>query len=723
MGKRLVVFVGLVVLLGACASTGPRAEFNRQEVLDSASRYDVEIIRDEWGVPHIFGTTDADAAFGLAYAHAEDDFPTIQDALLTARGTTAAYQGKDAAAVDYMVQLLGVWDYVDAQYASDLRPETRAICEAYAAGLNYYAAENTDELISRDLLPFTGKDVVAGFVFRGPFFFGLDNAVRELFGSERRREVSTKTAGLKDTSLAKAMADASEWLTGGAELGSNTFAVSPKRTADGGTYLNINSHQPWEGPVTWWEAHVHSDEGWDAVGGVFPGAPVILHGHNRNLGWAHTVNRPDLVDIYVLETNPDDPNQYKFDGEWRDFEREEARIVVKLFGPFKIAVKREVLRSIHGPVVRAEHGVYAIRYAGMGGIQQVEQWYRMNKAETMAQWFDAMQMRANASLNTGFADSEGNIAYIYNALLPLRADGYDWQQYLPGDTSETLWTEYLPFDEMPLVINPASGFIQNCNSSPFQTTIGEGNPDPDAFPEKYGIERHMTNRALQANALFGADESITWEAFKAYKFDVAYHSESFVGRSVSAIVNAPTQEDPVTAEAVALLKNWDLRAAADSRGAALAILTLQPLYRGSDAELPETSALLAALKATAERLQTAHGRIDVPWSEVNLLKRGDVTHGLGGGPDTLRAITGRQSENGAEIIAYTGDSYILLVRWDAEGDLYSESVHQYGNATLDQSSPHYADQAPLFARHELKPLELDEADLRANAKRIYRPGE
>jgi len=263
--------------------------------VSATTHYDVRILRDTWGVPHIFGKTDADVAYGLAWANAEDDFATIQGALLAARGRLASVYGEAAAPNDYMVQLLRVWDTVNARYESDLSPETRAVCEAYAHGLNAYAAQHPNRALP-GLYPATGKDVVAGFVHKVPLFFGLDRTLRELFEDAPRPGRRSVQNGPE------------------APIGSNAFAVAPSRAADGATRLAINSHQPWEGPVAWYEVHLHSEEGWDMVGGLFPGSPVIAHGHNRDLGWAHTVNRPDLIDVFVLDVNPANPNQYRFDG-------------------------------------------------------------------------------------------------------------------------------------------------------------------------------------------------------------------------------------------------------------------------------------------------------------------------------------------------------------------------------------------------------------------------
>ncbi|MEK7795299.1 MAG: acylase [Candidatus Hydrogenedentota bacterium] len=685
--------------------------------------HDVRILRDTYGVPHIFGRTDADASFGLAWAHCEDDFATIQDTLISGRSLGGAVSGADAAPVDFMVHLLGVWDSVNAKYEKDLSPEVRTICEAYAAGVNLYAERHLDAVKFADVFPVSGKDIVVGFAFKGPFFFGLDNAVLELFGDTRKREVSKKIAkNMGDDVMA--FAAARDFLTKDLPTGSNTFAVSSKRSSDGSTMLNINSHQPWTGPVAWYEAHMHSEEGMDSVGGTFPGAPIILHGHNRNLGWAHTVNGPDLVDIYVLEMNPDNEDQYRFDGKWLDLERKEVTIAVRINPdkPMTMKVKREVLRSVHGPVLRQKHGVYAIRYAGMGEIRQVEQWYRMNKAKNLDEWMDAMRIRATASLNSGYADKAGNILYLYNAMIPIRKPGYDYRQYLPGDTSETLWDTYLAFDDMPKVLNPPSGFVQNCNATPFTATIGEGNPKAADYPADMGIETRQSNRSLRALEQFEADKSVTWEEFQTYKWDIRYSTKSFAGKMVSAIRSATPPTDELTQKAATILGAWDLDTNEDNTATALGIMTALPLSHGRfDSDLPGMDEVWKAVKKSAETLMAKYGRLDPPWKEVNRLVRGKVDTGLSGGPDILHAVYGAETDG--RYIGRAGDSYVLMVRWDKDGDLTSRSVHQFGSATMDESSPHYADQAPLFMARQSKPVWMDEKDIRAHLEREYRPGD
>jgi penicillin amidase/acyl-homoserine-lactone acylase len=318
----VVIVIGALIAVIAIDRLAQPPQANSQQFIAAAARYHARIVRDNFGVPHIFGHRDADVAFGLGFAHSEDDFGTIQDVVLATRGTLAATNGIDAAKTDYIVHLLRVWETVNAGY-DKLPADVRAVCEAYAEGVSYYAALHPEQR-KPGILPITGKDVVAGFVFKTPFFYGLDSLLRKL---------NTDTGG-------KPLP----------EVGSNGMAVGPHRSADGATRLLVNSHQPYEGPVSWYEAVLQSGEGWHVAGGFFPGTPFMLHGHNAHLGWANTVNDPDLADVYRLTINPANENQYRLGGKWRDFEKSDAAIRVKLWGPLFWTFHRDVLWSAQGPV-------------------------------------------------------------------------------------------------------------------------------------------------------------------------------------------------------------------------------------------------------------------------------------------------------------------------------------------------------------------------------------
>jgi len=702
--------VALLLAFVVWAQWPEHADVDPEPYFQRAAAFDARILRDNYGVPHVYGKRDVDVAYGIAYAHSEDDFATLQSVLLATRAQLAAHEGVDAAAADYLVQLLDFWPEVEARYESDLSPRTRALVEAYATGVNHYAALHQEQVVP-GLLPVTGKDVVAGFAFKTPLFYGLQDHVLELFEPERRRSIAV--AGDKALQLQDGAA---------LPLGSNAVALAPSRSADGKTRLLVNSHQPFDGPVAWYEARLKSEEGWDMAGGVFPGTPIILHGHNRDLGWASTVNKPDLVDVYVLEMHPEDENLYRLDGEWKALERREIDITVKLWGRLRWTVKREVLRSAHGPVLRQGHGTYALRYAGMGEMRQVEQYYRMNKATNFDEWREAMRMLALPSINFVYADASGNIGYFYNARLPLRRPGFDWGEYLPGDRSDLIWKEWLSFDDLPQVVNPASGVVMNMNHSPFFSTVGDENPKASSFAPEFGIEDPPTNRGLRGQELFGADASITREEFLEYKYDVAYSQDSDAVQVYEALLALDVSDAPLLLEARELLARWDRRADLDNRSAAIALLSLTPVVTAMR-DHKEAPDLRASFAAAAANLQKHFGRLDVPWGEVNRLRRGDVDLPLAGGPDTLRAVYGVEPGEDGRLVAKAGDCFVMLVEWDAEGGLQSESIHQYGSATLDESSPHFADQAGLFAAQELKPVLLDEAAVLRVATRDYRPGE
>ena len=456
------------------------------------------------------------------------------------------------------------------------------------------------------------------------------------------------------------------------------------------------------------------------VGGVFPGSPVILHGHNRRLGWAHTVNHPDLIDVYRLEIDPEDPNRYRVDGEWLELERDVADIEVKIFGPLTWTVEREVFHSIFGPTVRRPHGTYAIRFAGYGEIRQLEQWYRMNRAQNLDEWLAAMALNAIPMFHTVYADAVGHILYQYNARLPLRAEGVDFSATVDGDGS-TLWRQTLPFEQLPRVLDPAVGFVQNCNNTPFRTTDTDADPRPEDLPAgaRAGVETRMTSRAHRALELLSADEDLSFDELLRIKWDSAYHPQAPIVRHMRRTLELAA-DDPALAAAIEHLSDWDLEPDPDDRQAALVIYAFGSFWKAEDQ--PSDAELLDALQGAVQFLEKHFGTIDVPWGEVNRLQRGDVDLPLAGAPDVLHAVYGERQEDG-RLVGVAGDSYVLVAAWDAEGQVRSQSLHQFGSATLDESSPHYADQAALFARRELRPVWLDEADIRANLAREYRPGD
>jgi acyl-homoserine-lactone acylase len=690
---------------------------------------DVRILRDRFGVPHVYGRRDADVAFGLAYAHAEDDFLTIQQSIMTSRGDLAlsgsqvprlanavmgavglgpafTVEGGDPAVTDYLVRLLKVRERVRDAYAAAVQrgtisAGTHEVLKGYADGINLFAAEHPDRVLP-GFRPVAPEDIASGFSFFLPLFFGFDRELQALFGPDRAKAISIPQGS-----------------------GSNAMAVAPSRSSDKHTRLLINSHQPYAGPLAWYEARLKSEEGLDIAGGVFPASPFINHGFGPNLGWANTVNTPDLVDVYVLTVNPDNPDQYRFDGRWVDFEKSEAVLALRLVGPLAIRVKREVLWSKHGPVLRQPHGTYAIRFAGIDRIDQVEGYRALNRARDWDDFQAALRLQAIPSFNFTYADATGRIAYVYNALAPRRDPAFNWQNYLPGDTSRALWRDYLPFETLPQIINPTSGFVYNANNHPFRASAEADNLKPEAFPATMGIETRMTNRALRLEELLSGDASISAADFRTIKFDKLYSQRSQLAAVIREILAKDFSGDPDAAllkQAQAILARYDLSTDAENRGAALAVMTGLPVIVPTLAGKPAGDAT-AALRKAARRLLAHHGRLDPSWGEVNRFRRGTLDKPANGGPDVLRDFEA-SIEPGPDgtFTATKGDTLYYIVSWDRAGKLTAEGIHQFGSATLDAASPHYADQAELFLREEMKTIWMDEADLRKNLTREYTPG-
>lgn len=711
---RIVKIIGGLILIGLLGALlwlrtpgAPKADMDA--IAQTAKTYDARIIRDNWGVAHIFGKTDPDTSFGLGYSHAEDDWATIQGVLVASRGMTGQYTGKDGAATDYLFDLFKVQDAIDTKLDAEVSPAARAMAKAYADGLNLWASENGEQVWD-GILPVTEKDIFAGFTWGTPFFYRMDEQLQDLFTAEEKPAVSPWRQETK-LNLPEAV------------RGSNAFAIAPSRSNDGHTRLIVNSHQPFTGPYAWFEAHVVSESGMNIAGAGFPGTPILTQGVTPHHGWAQTVNRPDLVDVYALEVNdPKKPTQYKLDGEWTDFEITKSNFRVKLWGPFSLPVKRDVLWSKHGPVLDAPTGFYAIRFAGLQEVKAMEQWYMMGKAESLEDWKAAIARNGVLSFNITYADKNGNISEIYNAKMPKRIEGPDWLGVLPGDQSELIWEDYHPVSDLPQHYNPESGWLFSANSTPFRITDPAFDNKREDYPAAMGIEPRMTNRAMMALELFPKDAAISEDELLAYRANGQYHPGSPLRKRLVEIFARADEADEETAAAIELLRAWDGRTNLDNRATALAVLT--GMQVGGYEIIDDKMDVMQALTESMDDLMTVYGRIDPTWGEVNRICRGDVDLPLTGGPDTLRAIYGHR-EGFVEkkgLVAVAGDTHIMYADWDEAGNLSLESIHQFGAATLDTTSPHYADQAPLFARGEYKRMPMTLAEVEPLATRDYRPG-
>ncbi len=703
-----------------------------------AQTYRAEILRDEFGVPAIHGKRDADVAFGVAIAQAQDDFFTLQDVVAMSRGRYGAIAGEDGAPFDFAYHLIDARGVAEREYPR-LPADTRALFDAYAAGLNHYAALHPEEVKLANLFPVNGTDVAAGFALRQPFFFGLGNVIGPLVeGGELRREFGPdipgferEPAALDDGPGLAALPTPSALhpLPIGDDaglLGSNAFAVAPDKTG-GPTVLISNSHQPLTGGVAWYEMTVESEEGWHFTGANFPGSPYPFLGHNEHLGWTNTVNRPDLVDIYKLEMD-DSGDRYRLGDRWLELESETVILPVRL-GPLVLPIPRRIHRSVHGPVIENEKGFFAVRYGGMGKLDQLDAYYRLNKATSLDQWQEQIARLAIPSTNFIYADEQGNIAFVYNAAIPDRPEDVkaNWRGVLPGDRPELIWQGTVDYSEIPSVVNPASGWIYNANNEPF-TAAGAGSDlSPDDFSPVLGIERKQTNRSRRAYKLLSEASLLDRETLEAIKYDTAYEREGYVAALFDALESedflpAGTREDSLIAEARDLLLGWDFTADNKGRADALALLMIKDFMSAeylnkTDAEAPDPR---AKLREAAEHLMKHFGRIDPPMSALLRLRMGDVDLPLDGGSDTLRASTSWEVDPDGRLRLVHGDSYILWVEWPgpdaANQRVFSRSIQPFGSAISRPDSPHHTDQMQLFVDHRLKPVRFWSDEVRANAK-------
>lgn len=693
--KLLLAVLGLMLLVGTgLASWEPLTA--ERAAAPPPRKYDAVIARDTWGVPHIFGRTDADVGYGVAYAHAEDDFSTLQEVLAMTRGRLGAITGKEGAKTDYVVHLLGARETVRRDYRKQ-PADIRALLDAYAAGLNRYAERHPDEVRLPKLFPVNGEDVAVGFVVRSPFFFGLDGVLAGLAGDE---PIPAERAGDGEGPVAAAVS----------ENGSNAFAVAPKRSADGWTRLVSNSHQPWRGGVAWYELVVHSGEGWNFAGATFPGSPFPFLGHNEFLGWTNTVNRPDLVDLYKLRMTGD---AYAFDGRLRPLEKRRVWLPVKLWGAFTLPVPRTIWRAVQGPVIRGPKGDYAVRYAGADQLRMVEQYHRLNRARSWDEWERAMRIGGVPATNFVYADRTGRIALIYNAMFPRREPGYDYGGVLPGDTSRDFQPGSLPWSAVPKNVDPPSGFLMNANNSPY-LAAGPGSELPRQ-PALLGVETDVTNRGTRAVELLEADRSISQGDLERIKYDTGVSRRSWAARWFVAVAASGAD-----AEAAALLRRWDWNF--DGRGPAdaLAALVLRKGNAWHYRRRPETDPG-EALRESAGYLRTHFGRIDPPLGQVLRLRQGRVDLPLDGGPDVLRAAALWDETPDGRLAVKHGDSFVMFMAWDRTGRVRSRSVQPFGAATTRPGSRHHADQAALFVRHGTKPVWFSPAALRGHVERVYRP--
>ena len=659
---------------------------------------DIEIIRDSYGVPHIYGKTDADTAYGLAWAHAEDNFYTIQKAYLAGNGIISQLNGKKGIGADFVAQFIQSAETVDRLYHT-LSNEFKAIMSGYAAGLNSYAKHHSDEVLIPSLFPVTPKKM-------------LIYSQLQLFASNQGDKIVE--------AIYKNRVDQYEKPIQEDIHGSNLIALSSLKTKINESFLTINTHQPLEGPTSWYEAHLVSEEGTNIIGATFPGAPCILTGANEYLGWTHTVNYPDKIDVYQLEMK--NKTTYIVDREEHQLEKKKAKMFIRLLG-IRIPIFKTFYQSIYGPALKNKSGVFAIRTPSTTNINALEQWWRMNKARSFSEFYSILEWNALPGYNIGYADRNDTIFYISNGKIPRRDPNYNWQKTLPGNTKKTLWDSYYTTQELPQVVAPQAGYVYNANHSPFYSTDPDENPSPNDYAKAMNYETYNNNRSTRLFDLLSEKDSLSYADFKRIKYDHTLPTPlnyNFV--DFNALYEMMPNDYPDVADLLKAIQNWDRVASADSYGAgAFAVLyyMLGKYYlRLGPSKTFNPLLIYTCLKDAKNHMLKYFGTTRIRLGDFQKLVRGDKELPIFGLPDVVTAMRGNPYKNG-QIKINHGESYIAIIRFEKTKTSY-ESVISYGNSARPDS-PHYTDQMEMFQNFQLKTIPFDRKEVLKNASKIYRP--
>ena len=658
----------------------------------------IDIVRDEFGIPHIYAQTDAEVAYGLAWANAEDDFTTIQEAYLAGNAMLSNYIGLKGAAADFITQFIGSKNLIEEKIGT-ISEDYMAVVEGYSQGLNAYASNNPDKVLYKKLFPITPKKMLMYSQLQ--LFISNEGA----YWAGRILNNDTQDDFL-DQNL----------------TGSNVIAMNSSKTASGETFLAINTHQPLEGPTSWYEVHLNSEEGTNIIGTMYPGTPNILIGVNEYLGWSHTVNYPDKTDVFKLRMK--NKRKYIVDEEEYELEKLKAKITIKVLG-IPIKINRKYFKSIYGPTLKNKSGYYSIRTPSLFHIRALEQWWRMGKSKNFSEFYNNLKMKELPGFNIGYADKYDTIFYMSNGIIPKRAEGYNWKGIVPGDTKKTLWTEYHNIEDLPQVIQPESGFIYNANHSPFKSTSADENPNEKNYNENMGYETYDNNRSTRLIELIESYDKVSYDDFKDIKYDNSFPSKfNYNFMDISIIETLKLQAENDLFELLDIIQKWDRKTDIDSQGAGIYGVLYYQLVRNYRNEIQKNNKtvskeiLLSALADTKAYIINNFGSIKITLGVFQKLVRGDKELPIWGLPDVITAMSSRPYKDGKHKVTQ-GESYIGLVRFNENGPIL-ESIISFGNSDNPESD-HYTDQMEKYSKFQTKKMTFDKNIIYSEAKEIYNP--
>jgi acyl-homoserine-lactone acylase len=739
----------LLLLAGSACATAPAADGEAGRWRAQAER--VTITRDDWGIAHVRGRTDADAVFGMIYAQAEDDFNRIETNYLVALGRLAEAEGEKAIWQDLRARLYMDPADLRARYAAS--PDwLKRLMNAWADGLNFYLAEHPEvrpRAITR-FEPWMALSFSEGSI--GGDIERIDLAALEAFYGGPSRSSRAQSRDPAERSRGSGLASARKGIstsldTNGEERrGSNGIAIAPANSATGNALLLINPHTSFFFRS---ELQMTSEEGLDAYGAATWGQFFIYQGFNHRVGWMHTSSGVDVVDEFVETIDRSDERiHYRYGNEQRPVETRTVAIRYRAADGTMASRTFETYRTHHGPIVREQDGKWVAFAMMHKPVEALQQSYLRTKAKNFRSFMQVMELKANSSNNTIYADADGAIAYLHPQFIPVRDDRFDYTKPVDGSDPGSDWRGLHGLNQAPVVVTPPNGWIMNTNNWPY-SAAGPYSPKPQAFP-RYMDTFGENARGLHAIALLEKQRGFTLESLRAAAYDSWQPAFARLVPGLVAAWDRLPRADPLKrrlAEPIGLLRTWDHRWGVGSVPTSLAVFWGDALIEALPAEqrsdrnrLPGRldrlgdRPKLRALAAATDRLTREFGNWRTPWGEINRFQRltGDIAQPFSdAGPSipvgftwatwgSLASFAARPYPGTKRWYGTSGNSFVAVIEF---GDRVTARAVTAGGESGDPASPHFNDQAQRYATGNLREVYYYPDQLRGHTKRVYRPGE
>jgi len=724
------VWLAKATLVLAVASAAVAFQGSKDSDADRWQREsgNVTIVRDDWGIAHVHGKTDADAVFGMTYAQSEDDFNRVETNFINAMGRLAEAEGESRIYQDLRMKMYIQPATLKKQYEAS-PAWLRKLMGAWADGLNYYLAKHPD----------AKPRVIQHF----EPWMALSFSEGSIGGDIEKINLTQLQAFYGKTAEAPTALPPQEPEPGG----SNGAAIAPSNTADHHALLLINPHTSFFFRS---ELQMASDEGLNAYGAVTWGQFFIYQGFNDRTGWMHTSSNVDAIDEYLETVEKKDGRfYYKYGSELRPVEAEEITVPYRTAQNNLAERKFTVYRTMHGPVIREQNGKWVTIRMMQEPMKALIQSYTRTKARNYKEFRETMELHTNSSNNTIFADADGDIAYFHGNFIPRRDPAFDWTKPVDGSKPATDWKGLLSVDETPKLLNPASGWLYNTNNWPW-SAAGPSSPKKEDYP-KYVENGGESARGLHAIRVLENKKDFTLDSLIAAAFD-SYLTwfEKPIPALIKAWDSAPAG-DPLktkTAEQIAVLRKWDLRWGIDSIPTSLAVFWGEDVRRRvggggrrtgialEEQVIPNAPGqqLLESLVAASDRLTADFGTWKTPWGDINRFQRltGEIVQPFDdAGPSipvpftysqwgSLASFSARAYPGTKKWYGTSGNSFVAVVEF---GPRVRAKAVTAGGESGHPSSPHFNDEAKRYAAGALRDVYFYPEQLKGHTERTYHPGE